>query len=82
MELGVLGVWGLGFGVWGSGDLIFFIWWLDLVLLCGSAMGWGLTRRWELLQIGTSERALQIMIYSKLSSGFFATVEPMLGVLG
>jgi len=30
-----------------------------------------------------SKRALQIMIYSKLSFfGFFATVEPILGILG
>jgi len=31
---------------------------------------WGLRGRWELSQIGDSERALQIMIYSKLSLDF------------
>jgi|AntAceMinimDraft_12_1070368.scaffolds.fasta_scaffold285883_1 hypothetical protein len=29
-----------------------------------------------------NSRAFKIMIYSKLSFGFFATVEPILGVLG
>jgi|AntAceMinimDraft_5_1070358.scaffolds.fasta_scaffold53211_1 hypothetical protein len=34
------------------------------------------------MQIGDSERALQIMIYSKLSFAIFAIVEPILGDLG
>ena len=43
---------------------------------------WGLRCHWELSPIGDSERALQITIYSKLSLDLFATVEPILGVLG
>ena len=46
------------------------------------SQGLGLKCRCELAQIGDSDRALQIMIYSKLYIGFFATVEPILGVLG